>query len=67
VARAREEAGIAWIAARSRQAKGCVERLWGTWQDRLRVELRLAGATTLAEANAVLAAFLPRVKRQWTC
>jgi transposase len=58
--RALEEAGIAWIAARSPQAKGRVERLWGTWQDRLRVELRLAGATSLAEANAVLAEYLPR-------
>lgn len=58
--RALEEAGIAWIAARSPQAKGRVERLWGTWQDRLRVELRLAGATTLVEANTVLASYLPR-------
>lgn len=58
--RALEEAGIAWIAARSPQAKGRIERLWGTWQDRLLVELRLAGACTLAEANAVLTAFLPR-------
>jgi transposase len=60
VGRALEEAGIAWIAARSPQAKGRVERLWGTWQDRLRVELRLAAATTMADANQVLAAHLPR-------
>lgn len=48
------------MAARSPQAKGRVERLWGTAQDRLVVELRLAGAATLEQANAVLAAWLPR-------
>ena len=58
--RSLETAGIAWIAARSPQAKGRVERLWGTLQDRLVVELRLAGAATRDEANAVLAAYLPR-------
>lgn len=57
--RALEEAGIAWIAARSPQAKGRVERLWGTCQDRLLSELRLAGASSLAEANQVLADYLP--------
>jgi transposase len=60
VGRALEAARIAWIAARSPQAKGRVERLWGTLQDRLRSELRLARASTLEEANAVLAAYLPR-------
>jgi transposase len=58
--RALEAAGIAWIAARSPQAKGRVERLWGTLQDRLVTELRLAGAATREEANAVLAMYLPR-------
>lgn len=43
------------IYALSPQAKGRVERLWGTLQDRLTSELRLAGATTVGEANAVLA------------
>lgn len=54
------ELGIQPIFALSPQAKGRVERLWGTFQDRLGSELRLAGAGTLAEANAVLAAYLPR-------
>jgi len=58
--RALEAASIAWIAARSPQAKGRVERLWGTLQDRLRSELRLAGAASIDEANAVLRAYLPR-------
>jgi transposase len=42
------------IYALSPQAKGRVERLWGTLQDRLVSELRLAGARTLEEANVVL-------------
>jgi transposase len=58
--RALETAAIAWVAARSAQAKGRVERLWGTAQDRLLVELRLAGATTREEANIVLADYVIR-------
>ena len=54
VGRALEALGITAIYALSPQAKGRVERLWGTLQDRLVSELRLAGATTAAEANAVL-------------
>lgn len=48
------------IFALSPQAKGRIERLWGTLQDRLVAELRLAGASTLEEANRVLWEFLPR-------
>jgi transposase len=51
---------IQLIAAHTPQAKGRIERLWGTLQDRLVKELRRAGASTLAEANAVLAAYLPK-------
>src|SRR5258708_6522976 len=51
---------ITSIAARSPQAKGRIERLWGTFQDRLVSELRLEGAKTLEEANGVLQTFLPR-------
>ena len=53
-------AGIGWIGARSPQAKGRIERLWGTLQDRLVAELRLAGARSMGDANAVLAGYLPR-------
>jgi transposase len=60
VGRALEQAGIGWIGARSPQAKGRVERLWGTLQDRLVSELRLAGAASLTDANEVLAGYLPR-------
>lgn len=54
------ELGIASIPASSPQAKGRIERLWGTFQDRLTSELRLAGAKTIEEANQVLWDFLPR-------
>ena len=49
-----EAFGIAPIYALSPQAKGRVERLWGTLQDRLVSELRLANACTLDDANGVL-------------
>ena len=52
------ELAITTIAARSPQAKGRVERLFGTLQDRLTSMLRLAGATNEAEATACLPAFL---------
>lgn len=48
------ELGTRDIAAYSAQAKGRVERMWGTFQDRLVSELRLANACTIDEANAVL-------------
>jgi len=60
VGRILEELGIELILALSPQAKGRIERLWGTFQDRLVSELRLAKASTLAEANTVLAAILPQ-------
>ena len=55
--RALEELGIEQIPAYSPQAKGRIERAWRTCQDRLVSELRLAHASTLDQANAVLARF----------
>ncbi len=55
-----KELGVQSVISHSPQAKGRVERLWGTFQDRLVSELRLAGACTMTEANRVLADFLPR-------
>lgn len=55
-----EQLHITSIAARSPQAKGRIERLWETFQDRLVSELRLAGACTLEQANAALQEYLPR-------
>ena len=63
--RAFEELGITSIAARSPQAKGRIERAWGTFQDRLVSELRLAGADDLETADTVLARFLPRFNRRF--
>jgi len=65
--RALEELDIQWIGARSPQAKGRVERFNGTAQSRLVKELRLAGATTMDEANVVLQkVFLPWFNRRCT-
>jgi hypothetical protein len=59
-----EELAIKLILANSPQAKGRIERLWGTCQDRLVKELRLAGARTMQEANAVLEkVFIPWFNR----
>ena len=52
--RALQELGIVWIAAHSPQAKGRVERSFGTAQDRLVKGLRIAGAKTLEQANRYL-------------
>jgi hypothetical protein len=55
--RALDQLGIKQIPAHSPQAKGRIERIWRTCQDRLVSELRLAQAATLPQANAVLVRF----------
>ena len=60
-----EELGINSISAHSPQAKGRVERLWETFQDRLVSELRLAGVNTEKEANQILIWFLPDYNRRF--
>ena len=65
--RAMRELGVKIILAHSPQAKGRIERLWKTCQDRLYHELRLEGIKTLAEANRYLhRVFLPQHNRQFT-
>lgn len=59
VGRALRELGISHVFARSPEAKGRVERMAGTFQDRLVSELRLAGASNMTDANRVLWQFLP--------
>jgi transposase len=49
---------ITHIKARTPQAKGRIERLWGTLQDRLLIELRLLQVCTIEEANNVLNALI---------
>jgi len=67
IGRALEELGIEWVEAHSPQAKGRVERCFGTLQDRLVKGLRLAGACTREEANAYLEGeFLPQWAGRFT-
>ena len=60
IGRALREVAVVWIGAHSPQAKGRVERSFQTAQDRLVKGLRVAGATTLEQANQYLnEEFLP--------
>ena len=55
-----KELGARVIHAQSAEAKGRVERLWGTLQDRLVSEFRLHGVNTMEKANTYLnQTFLP--------
>jgi hypothetical protein len=60
-----QDLGVGYIAARSPQAKGRIERLWGTLQDRLTSELRLRGITTVEAAHAYLPAFIADFNRRF--
>jgi len=60
-----QDLGIGYIPAGSPQAKGRIERLWRTLQDRLVVELRLRGLATLEAANAFLPEFLGDFNRRF--
>lgn len=65
--RAWDELGINVIFADSPQAKGRIERLWQTFQDRLISELRLMNISTLEEANEYLhSVFLPKYNQKFT-
>jgi transposase len=57
--------GIGYVRARSPQAKGRIERLWRTLQDRLIAELRLQGLTTYAAATAFLPLFIADYNRRF--
>jgi hypothetical protein len=61
-----DDLAIELIQARSPQAKGRVERLFGTLQDRLVKELREANASTLREANHVLTQYLPEFNARFS-
>jgi transposase len=60
-----KDLGIGSIAASTPQAKGRVERVFGTFQDRLVLELKLADVTSLVEANQFLPAYLRRHNRRF--
>ncbi len=57
--------GITHIKALSPQAKGRIERLWQTFQDRLVIELRLLGVCSEQEANRVLPSLLKKHNRRF--
>ena len=63
--RALQELDIRLIMAPTPQAKGRIERAWGTFQDRLVSELRLTGASTIEQANKVLWDFIPRYNERF--
>ena len=63
--RAMQSLDIELICANSSQAKGRVERVNGTLQDRLTKEMRLAGITGIEAANAFLPGFIPDFNRRF--
>ena len=63
--RALAELGVTVIHAHSPQAKGRVERLFKTLQDRLVKDLRLAGRSTIEAANQFVETWLPRYTRRF--
>ncbi len=66
VGRALSQLGIEHIASYSPEARGRIERLFGTLQKRLPQELRLAGITTIEQANRYIAeTFLPAFNSQF--
>ncbi len=57
--------GITSIPALSPQAKGRIERLWQTFQDRLSKEMRLANINSLEQANLFLETFIPAYNQRF--
>jgi transposase len=64
--RALGELGVDVIYANSPQAKGRIERLFNTFQDRLLKELRLEKAKTIDDANKVEELFLPKYAKRFS-
>jgi transposase len=60
-----QQLGIGHIDASSPQAKGRIERLWQTFQDRLIKEMSWADISTLEEAQAFLVDFVPRYNQRF--
>ena len=64
--RALEELGVEVIHAHSPQAKGRIERLFGTFQDRVIKEMRLKGIKTKEEANDFIEGYLPDYNKRFS-
>lgn len=63
---AMDELGVNMIAAGSPQAKGRIERLWGTLQDRLTVEFALNGIKDLDSANEFMKDYIARFNKRFS-
>jgi hypothetical protein len=66
VGRALKELGVDVIFAYSAQAKGRVERLFRTFQDRLVKEMRLRKIKSIEEANSFLKEYLPVYNKRFS-
>lgn len=66
IGRGLQQLGVTLILAHSPQAKGRIERLWNTFQDRLVSELRLAKAKSVEQATVVLERYLPVHNRKFS-
>jgi len=64
-ARALKELNILLIIAKSAQAKGGIERLWETLQDRLVKDMKRKGITTTEQANEFLKHYIPYYNRKF--
>jgi transposase-like protein len=64
--RALKELGVEVLHAHSPQAKGRIERLFRTFQDRVVKEMRLRGIRTLGEANQFIEEYLPLYNRRFS-
>ena len=64
--RAMNQVGVNPITAHSAEAKGRIERLFQTLQDRLVKELRLANITTIEEANKFLKEYIPKFNTKFS-
>lgn len=64
-ARALKELNILLIIAKSAQAKGGIERLWETLQDRLTKDIKRKGITTVEQANEFLKRYIPYYNRKF--
>lgn len=63
--RGMDELGVKVIHANSPQAKGRIERLFGTFQDRVLKEMRLSGIKSIDEANRFLETYLPSYNKRF--
>lgn len=64
-ARALQQLNILLIIAASPQAKGGIERLWGTLQDRLAKDMQRKGIASVEQANEFLKLYIPYYNRKF--